>query len=134
MKDNSIRGQFIVLRAKGYSYDKIADILKVSKQTLIRWSKKYELEISNFKNIELDKMKEKYNLSKKARIKIFGKILEKIKKELSTRDLTQIPADKLLSIYIMYLKHAEEVDFNLLFKKRESYEDRIQRDVLDWEA
>jgi len=38
--------QFIKLRAKGYSFDKIAEELGKAKQTLIGWSKDLDLVIA----------------------------------------------------------------------------------------
>ena len=38
--------EFIKLRAEGYSFDNIAEKLKISKPTLIKWSKEYEFEIN----------------------------------------------------------------------------------------
>jgi len=40
MKDQQTKEKFIELRAKGLSFDKISRELRISKQTLINWSKK----------------------------------------------------------------------------------------------
>ena len=39
MKDQKLEEEFLVLRAQGQSFEKIAKQLKVSKQSLINWSK-----------------------------------------------------------------------------------------------
>jgi len=39
MKDQKLKEEFLVLRAQGQSFEKIAKQLKVSKQTLINWSR-----------------------------------------------------------------------------------------------
>ena len=44
--------KFIELRAKGWSFDKIAKELGKAKQTLINWSKELEDEIDNLKALE----------------------------------------------------------------------------------
>ena len=54
MKEQEIKTGFVELRAKGWSYDRIAQELKVSKQTLIIWSKELACEIANLKAIELE--------------------------------------------------------------------------------
>jgi len=132
MKETSIRGQFIELRAKGLSYDKIAIQLKKSKQTLIKWSKELECEISNFQTIEFDALKEKYRLSKQSRLEIFGKMLEGIKQELEKRDLKKIPTEKLLIIYVKYLRFAQTEDLEQFFKIRETYGERDLRYITEW--
>ena len=41
--------QFIHLRARGLTYDKIAADTGISKRTLVRWAKKYQVEIARLK-------------------------------------------------------------------------------------
>jgi len=132
MNSNNIKMQFVELRARGLSYDKIAVQLKKSKQTLIKWSKELECEISNFQTIEFDALKEKYRLSKQSRIEIFGKMLEVIKHELEKRDLKKIPTEKLLIIYVKYLRFAQTEDIDLFFKIRQEYNDKDFRSVVEW--
>ena len=132
MNSNNIKMQFVELRASGLSYDKIAKQLKKSKQTLIKWSKELECEISNFQTIEFDALKEKYRLGKQSRIEIFGKMLESIKTELLNRDLSKIPSDKLLQIFIKYLTFAQTEDLEQLFMARETYAERDLRYLREW--
>lgn len=51
MKDQETKERFVELRAKGWSFDRIARELKVSKQTLINWSRELALQIGNLKAI-----------------------------------------------------------------------------------
>ena len=46
MKDQKLKEEFLVLRAQGLSFEKIAKQLKVSKQTLINRSREFRYEIS----------------------------------------------------------------------------------------
>jgi orotate phosphoribosyltransferase-like protein len=52
MKDVSVKGRFVELRARGWSFDRVAKELKVSKQALINWSRELALEIRNRRAIE----------------------------------------------------------------------------------
>jgi orotate phosphoribosyltransferase-like protein len=47
--------QFIELRAKGYSFQKISDELKISKPTLIEWSKNTHTsrDIQNYRTLSM---------------------------------------------------------------------------------
>jgi orotate phosphoribosyltransferase-like protein len=56
MKDLAVKEQFVELRARGWSFDRIAKELKVSKQTLINWSRELVLEISNRRAIERESL------------------------------------------------------------------------------
>ncbi|MHC4278182.1 MAG: transposase, partial [Planctomycetota bacterium] len=98
MKPDETKEQFIELRAKGLSFDKIAKELGVSKQALINWSKELSLEVSNIKAIQLEALQEKYYVLKEKRIELFGEKLKAINDELSKRDLSDIPTERLLDL------------------------------------
>ena len=117
MKDQETKERFIELRAKGLSFEKIAKELKVSKQTLINWSKELEIEIANLKAIELDALQEKYFLTKQAKIELFGEQLQKVKMELEKRDLSKICTDKLFDIFIKLNKHLREEAVEIMFRQ-----------------
>ena len=102
METLATKEKFIELRAKGLSFDKIAGELKKSKQTLIDWSRELEEEIANLKAVELEALYEKYFLLKQNRVQTFGEILKRLRAELETRDLTDLPTDKLLELVGKY--------------------------------
>ena len=112
MKDQETKEKFVELRAKGLSFDRIAQELKVSKQSLINWAKELENEIGNLKRIELEALQEKYFMLKRQRIELFGERLKAIKDELDKRDLSDIPTDKLFDLFIkcFHQLNAESVD------------------------
>jgi len=94
--------QFIELRAKGYSYQKIADDIGVSKPTLIEWSKEEQTsrDIHNQRTLYLDELQEKYAMTKRHRIAVFGDVLNRAKAELDKRDLSEMSTDKLVTMVI----------------------------------
>ena len=94
--------RFIELRAKGYSFDKIALELNKAKQTLIDWSRELKEEIEIRKATELELIYESYFLLKKSRLQSLGDILLRIETEIGQRSLSTIPTDKLLDIYLKY--------------------------------
>jgi len=98
MKDQETRARFVELRAKGWSYDRIAKELSVSKQSLINWSKELALQISNLRAIELEALQEEYCLLKRQRIEMLGQKIKSVKEELEKRNLADIPTEKLFNI------------------------------------
>lgn len=94
--------QFIELRAKGYSFAKIAKQINVSKPTLISWSQDEETfrSIANYRAINIDELQEKYAISKQYRIKAFGELLERVNTELAKRDLSQLTTGQLVNIIL----------------------------------
>ena len=124
--------KFIELRAKGYSFDKIAKELGRAKQTLIDWSKELEEEIANHKALELEALYEKYYLHKETRLQTFGELLGKIKKEIEKRNLSDVSTEKLLELYLKYQAQAKEEVTEPVFKSsKEVEEERADKELLD---
>jgi len=102
MKDQESKSKFVELRAKGWSFDRIANELEISKRILINWGKELELDIRNLKAIELESLQERFYMRKAQRIELFGEKLQAVKSELDKRDLSQLPTDKLFDLFIKY--------------------------------
>ena len=95
-----LKSEFVELRAKGWSYIRIASRLKVSKSTLSNWRAELENEIASLKAMELEALYEEYFLVKEGRIKLLGETLKAIQQELSTRKLKDVSTDKLIDLQI----------------------------------
>ena len=102
-----LKHEFIELRAKGYSYRKIAKKLDVSIATLSNWRQELEGEIATLKAEELDALYERYYMTKQQKITQLGRQLKAIQQELRSRDYSRIPTEKLLD---MELKVYEALD------------------------
>jgi len=104
-----LKSQFIELRAKGWSYSRIAKKLKVGKTTLSNWSSELEAEIASLKAMELEALYERYYLTKEERIKLLGEQLKAIESELNIRTLETVSTDKLLEMKLkIFLALKEE--------------------------
>ena len=124
--------RFIELRAKGYSFDKIAQELGKAKQTLIDWSKELQDEIANVKALELEALYERYYLLKESRLQTFGEMIIKIKAEIEKRQLSDVPTDKLLDLLLKYNSLVKEEYIEPLFKSSEEIiDERTDRELLD---
>ncbi|MEO6513391.1 MAG: hypothetical protein ABIR37_01750, partial [Candidatus Saccharimonadales bacterium] len=65
MEDKTeVKQEFVELRAKGNSYTRIATKLKVSKATLIAWSKELKEDIANHSSIENEALLERHSMAK----------------------------------------------------------------------
>lgn len=111
-----LKEKFIELRSKGHSYKRISKELGKCKQTLVDWSRKYEEEIANFKSMEIEALNEKYFLQKQRKIEVFGESLMAIQKELSSRDLREVPTDKLMDLFLKYFAFLETEKVEPIFK------------------
>ncbi|OIJ16505.1 hypothetical protein BKP45_21090 [Anaerobacillus alkalidiazotrophicus] len=128
MKDIETKKEFVQLRAKGMSFNKIASILKVSKTTLVGWSKEFEREIANLKVMELDELQQMYYVQKQKRIELFGNQLERIITELETRDLSDVQTEKLLELKLKYLDFLkrEEIDLSLQIEEEDDLDQLLE--------
>jgi IS30 family transposase len=124
--------KFIELRAKGWSFDRIAKELGRAKQTLIDWSKDLQEEIANRKALELEALYETYYLQRESRLQMFGAMLTKIKKEVESRDLSDVPTDKLLELFLKYNNQIREEIVEPIYKSsQELTEEKEDRKLLD---
>jgi transcriptional regulator with XRE-family HTH domain len=132
METTELKERFIELRAKGWSFDRIAKELGKAKQTLIDWSKDLQDEIANLKALELEALYEKYYLLKETRLQTFGEMLTKIKAEIERRDLSDVPTDKLLDLLLKYNSQVNEELVEPVFKSSEEVlDERTDRELLN---
>ncbi len=94
--------RFIELRIKGETFESIAKELEVSKQTLINWSKEHEVNetITTAKLMKYQNILKVQELNGEAQIEYYSKLINKCKKELFRRDLSEMTPDKLLNLIL----------------------------------
>ncbi len=100
MRTQAERRKFIQLRAEGLSFEKIARKMRISKRTLLDWSKKHESEIAELKAGQLEALREQYYLSMEVKVKMWGKIVNRIGPELTEKRLLNVAPETLLDMLI----------------------------------
>lgn len=123
MEPLAIKKKFVELRAQGYSFDKISKEIGVGKQALLDWSKELQDEVANLKAIELDELYQQYHLHKAARLRSFALVLSRIKDELESRDLSTVPTEKLLELYLKYDSQIKEEIVEPVYKSSQELEE-----------
>lgn len=103
-----LQDRFIELRAKGYSFDDIADQLGIAKNTALSWACQHAKKISSARAIAIDELLEKFAISKTRRLEVFGAELNRILAELRRRDLTDVPTGELYKLAIRHLETLRE--------------------------
>lgn len=132
MESLDVKERFIELRAKGYSFDKIAKELGKAKQTLIDWSRELQEEIASRKALELESLYDQFSLMREHRLRHLGQTLQRLQTEIESRDLSDIPTEKLLDLQLKYLAHAQEEVIEPVFKSsQEITEDQLDRELLE---
>ena len=130
MESIDIKERFIELRAKGYSFDKIAKELGKAKQTLIDWSKELQDEIANVKALELEALYEKFYLLKESKITNYGTILSKITTELKSRDFSKVNTGQLLELYLLYFEKLSQEVIEPVFKSSQEIKEDKEDSLL----
>ncbi len=120
--------KFIELRAKGYSFDKIAEETGTSKPTLLKWNSQYAKEMDYAKYFELHSLLAQYGLLKKGRVEsvsiLLQAVLEEMKKRANTDNLSRLPTDKLFGLYLALEGRLEQetAEMKLEFSPIKEYE------------
>jgi hypothetical protein len=118
--DTETKNQFIELRAKGWAYSKIAEHMGISKQTAISWSKDLHVEIANLQNMELEALQKKYKNTVEQRVKLFGRPLKRVSKELESRDLSKVPTKDLCEMFLKLAAALKKEQTACRFRKKEN--------------
>jgi len=95
MNDQETIARFIFLRAQGWSFNRIAVELKVSKPTLIKWSRQHQFDIANLRATETEALAERIFRQRHERWESLARQLKRLEDELEKRDLEEIPASRL---------------------------------------
>ena len=90
--------KFILLRSDGLSFDKIAKELKVSKVTLIQWSKLFEDNIKELQFLAMVAIKKQYSNTVAKRYETLLQQLDKIDNAILEADLLETPLKDLIQL------------------------------------
>jgi hypothetical protein len=97
MHDEKIVQRFIDLRVQGWSFARLATELKVSKPTLIAWSRKHQHTIANLVAIEREERLNQILATTEERLSQLGAELRTAEAELAKRDIATLSTGRLLS-------------------------------------
>ena len=98
MTDQETIARFIFLRSQGWSFNRIAVEINISKPTLIKWSRQHQFEIANLRATETEGLAERVFRQRHERWEVLARQLKRIEEEIEKRDLEEIPASRLHGI------------------------------------
>lgn len=107
---NDKQTRFLSLRANGLSYDAISQELKISKPTLIQWSKLFEAEIKDLQFESFLMIKETHAWSTKTKYEMMLKQLNKIDDAILNTDLTSSSIKDLFTVKTNLLMQLETME------------------------
>ena len=131
MKDTDKQKEFIELRAKNWSFQRISNEIGVSKPTLIKWDKEFRYEIETLNSIEMEGLYQEYRTTNMQRVEYLGEMHQKLVSELQERDLQDVRTDKLLDMAIKTSDKLEEIKSSkdLRFRTKEDIEEQKEKDI-----
>ena len=97
-----LKAEFVLLRAKGLPYVKMARRLGVTKSTLANWNAEFEAEVASARAVELEALQEQFFLLKEGRIRLLGEQLKRLRDALASRDLADVPTERVLELLLKY--------------------------------
>jgi transposase-like protein len=115
MLDSDKRRRFVELRGDGMSYVKISKEIEVSKNTLVKWSREYSVEIGNFKAMEIERIREEYQLGREHRLRVIGMQLSKVTQEILARDFSDVATWRLFEVQRKLIAETEKDDGKIEF-------------------
>ena len=98
MTDQETIERFKFLRSQGWSFNRIAVELHVSKPTLIKWGRQHQFEIANLRATETEGLIEKFFKPQHERLQNLSNLMQRIEAELEQRKLDTVSTPKLLSL------------------------------------
>ena len=106
--DNDQRMAFVMQRAQGKSFDKIADDLGISKQTLIKWQGELFAQIREQEFYEVQTITEAYAVTRRQRFdataRTLGAVLAELARRVDTDQLADMATDKLVNLALVLEK------------------------------
>ena len=132
MTDRDTENKIIELRARGKSYSTIASELKIGKQTALDVCKKYKEQIATLQALELEQLYEEQRITSQERITAIASLMQRVREEIDRRDLTQVPTEKLIDLYLKQASTLKEEIIEPNFQSSEEQaRDRQEREYLD---
>lgn len=106
--DNDQRMAFVTQRAQGKSFDKIAENLGISKQTLIKWQGELFAQIREQEFYEVQTITEAYAVTRRQRFdataRTLGAVLAELARRVDTDQLADMATDKLVNLALVLEK------------------------------
>jgi hypothetical protein len=136
MHDEQTVQRFIDLRAAGWSYARLMTELKVSKPTLIAWSRKHQFQIQNLKAIEMEALSEKWLASTTERVNALGAQLRQVEAELAKRDPAGVSTPQLFTLARSLRRQIEQATGPMAFTipVTEIPTNEYHEQVQDWQG
>lgn len=94
---NAKNKEFVLLRAEGLSFDKIASQINVTKKTLIQWSRLFQSEIKDLEFQAMQQIREEFGNNQVQKYKTLLEHLKKLDEGIADADFSEEKIKDLLT-------------------------------------
>lgn len=105
---NDQKNEFVLRRAQGLSFNKIAQDLGISKSTLLQWQGELLNQIKEQEFYEIQDITEQFRITRRDRFEVTARLLGAVRDELArranTEQLADMPVDKLVNLAMILEK------------------------------
>jgi hypothetical protein len=116
-ENQELQNQFVQLRASGETFKAIAGRLDVPVALLIEWSRQLKEEIGNMKAVLFEEKESATFTKRSVRIGVLQTIADRLRDEIASRDLSDVPTDKLLVVFTKMTSHLKDEEHQVRFEK-----------------
>jgi hypothetical protein len=116
-ENQELQDQFVILRASGETFKGIATKLNIPVADLIEWSCQLKEEIGNMKAVLFEEKESATFTKRSRRVEVLQTIADRMKDEIATRDLSDVPTDKLLTLFTKMTEHLKGDEQQVRFEK-----------------
>lgn len=123
MKAEIKKQQFVQMRIEGKSFEDIAKALSIGKPNLIKWNMESDTRtaINEGLAIHLNDTVRTLEMGKQSRIAAMLRIYKKIVQELESRDLADVPTDKLIQLSVLLNQKINELNTSVEIGDNEGF-------------
>lgn len=136
--DATVKERFIELRANGVPYSEIEKELGVSKPTLMKYAKEFELEISNLHALQMQSLFDQHYVTKEKRVQLLGEELNRLEEEIQKREYSEMSLKELVELKLKYADKLKGEEVPLMLQDKadleDSLDDLISKNYVTWKA
>lgn len=104
MKPTETKLEYVKARAEGKSYSTIQEELGISKATCSNWEKELKADVEALKSARLEELYASYNMTREARIRTLGQIVNRLDTEIEKQDMSTLSLDRQLELRLKYAR------------------------------
>ncbi|HEY5122566.1 MAG TPA: helix-turn-helix domain-containing protein [Ignavibacteria bacterium] len=110
MYTDTQKNEFLILRAQGFSFEKISQKLNVPIRTLFRWAKNNAEAISILKDTAFEALMETLKVNSGGRLRMLASDLDELNKAIKKESFNSLHLSDMLKLKVKYINELSKFD------------------------